>query len=123
MRPADTLWHGSALLARRPSRPIFAVTPSPGRGRRRRGLSAAAVEIVMTALKGKVALVTGGSRGIGAAIARRLARDGAAVALTYARSRANAAAVIDAIAAEGGQALAIRADSADPAAIRAAVAA
>jgi 3-oxoacyl-[acyl-carrier protein] reductase len=71
---------------------------------------------------GKVALVTGGSRGIGAAIVRRLARDGAAVAFTYASSDESAAALVAAVAADGGRALAIRADSADAEAVRAAVA-
>jgi 3-oxoacyl-[acyl-carrier protein] reductase len=73
-------------------------------------------------LTGKVALVTGGSRGIGAAIAARLARDGAAVAITYANARQKAAEVVAAIEAAGGQALAVRADSADVAAVKRAVA-
>lgn len=73
-------------------------------------------------LAGQVALVTGGSRSIGAAIARRLAADGAAVALTYSASEAPAAAVVQAIEAAGGRALAIRADAADTAAVQAAVA-
>ncbi|WP_331371615.1 3-oxoacyl-ACP reductase family protein [Sinorhizobium chiapasense] len=72
-------------------------------------------------LQGKVALVTGGSRSIGAAIAKRLAGDGAAVAITYHGSPEKAAAVVDAIKAEGGRALAIRADAGDAAAVRAAV--
>jgi 3-oxoacyl-[acyl-carrier protein] reductase len=73
-------------------------------------------------LIGKVALVTGGSRGIGAAIAARLARDGAAVAITYANAQQKAAEVVAAIEAAGGQTLAIRADSADVAAVKSAVA-
>lgn len=72
-------------------------------------------------LSGKVALIQGGSRGIGAAIALRLAREGAAVALTYASSPDKAAEVGQAIEAAGGRALVIRADSADADAIRAAV--
>ena len=77
----------------------------------------------MTAtLTGKVALVTGGSRSLGAAIAKRLAADGAAVALTYSASPEKAADVVRAIEAAGGRALAIRADAADAAAVRAAVA-
>ncbi len=75
-----------------------------------------------TTLAGKVALVTGGSRGIGAAIARRLARDGAAVALTYASSPGKAEEVVRAIEADGGRALAIRADSGDAEAVGSAVA-
>jgi 3-oxoacyl-[acyl-carrier protein] reductase len=67
------------------------------------------------------ALVTGGSRGIGAAIVRRLARDGADVAFTYVNSADQAAATADAARAFGVQALAIRADAADAAAVAAAV--
>src|SRR3979490_2807905 len=73
-------------------------------------------------LAGKVALVTGGSRSIGAAIAKRLAADGAAVALTYSASPAKADEVVRAIEAAGGKALAIKADAADTEAVRLAVA-
>ena len=73
-------------------------------------------------LFGKSALVTGGSRGIGAATVRRLAMDGAAAAFTYASSDQKAAALVAEIEADGGQALAIRADSADPEAVQHAVA-
>ena len=69
----------------------------------------------------RVALVFGGSRGIGAAIARRLARDGHAVALTYVSHPDKAADVVAAIEADGGKALAIQADSADASAIALAV--
>lgn len=69
----------------------------------------------------KVALVTGGARGIGAAIVKRLARDGAAVAFTYVSSPDKANALATAINADGGKALAIQADSADAAAVQAAV--
>jgi len=74
------------------------------------------------ALADQAALVTGGSRGIGAAIAKRLAHDGAAVALTYAGGRREAEAVAREIEAGGGRALALHADSADPKAVQEAVA-
>lgn len=75
----------------------------------------------MTGLKNKVALVTGGSRGMGAAIAERLAREGADVALTYISGGDKARTVIAGIERTGRRGLAIAADNADPAAVRAAV--
>jgi 3-oxoacyl-[acyl-carrier protein] reductase len=75
----------------------------------------------MSKLANKVALVTGGSRGIGAAIAKRLAADGASVAITYAKDVTAASAVVSAIVANGGKAVAIRADAADAKAIKDAV--
>jgi 3-oxoacyl-[acyl-carrier protein] reductase len=71
---------------------------------------------------GKVALVTGGSRGIGAAIAKRLAREGANVVFTYPNSDDGPDQTLNAIAAAGGHARALEADSSDPEAVRAAVA-
>ncbi|MCQ4045318.1 SDR family NAD(P)-dependent oxidoreductase [Streptantibioticus rubrisoli] len=75
-----------------------------------------------TALDGKVALVTGGSRGIGAAVALRLAEDGADVALTYQGSAELAKEVVAKITAMGRTGWAVRADSADPEAVCGAVA-
>jgi 3-oxoacyl-[acyl-carrier protein] reductase len=83
------------------------------------------MEIIMSEnckLLGQVAMVFGGSRGIGAAIVRRLAEDGADVALTYVSAANKAAETIEAVEAAGRKALAIQADSADAAAIREAVA-
>ena len=73
-------------------------------------------------LTGKVAVVFGGSRGIGAAAARRLAKEGADVTVTYVSTPKRAADTVAAIEATGRTGLAIKADSADPAAIKAAVA-
>jgi 3-oxoacyl-[acyl-carrier protein] reductase len=72
-------------------------------------------------LAGKVAVVTGGSRGIGAAIAKRLATDGASVAITYTKGADAAASVIKEIERAGGKAIAIQADAADADAVKAAV--
>jgi len=75
----------------------------------------------MAKLANKVAFVTGGSRGIGAAIAKRLAADGAAVAITYAKDAGAASSVVKAIEQSGGKAIAIQADSSDANAVKGAV--
>jgi 3-oxoacyl-[acyl-carrier protein] reductase len=77
----------------------------------------------MSSLTGKVALIQGGSRGIGAAIVKRLVADGASVAFTYVSSAAKAEALQNELIAGGGKALAIQADSADAQAVQRAVAA
>jgi 3-oxoacyl-[acyl-carrier protein] reductase len=75
----------------------------------------------MASLSQKSALVTGGSRGIGAAIAKRLASEGAQVAITYAKDADAASAVVKAIELAGGKAFAIQADAADAQAVSSAV--
>ena len=72
-------------------------------------------------LQGKVAFIQGGSRGIGAAIVKRLAHEGAAVAFTYVSSAERANALASAVTSAGGKALALKADSADAAAVQQAI--
>jgi 3-oxoacyl-[acyl-carrier protein] reductase len=69
----------------------------------------------MSKLEGKVAVVTGASKGIGAGIAKALAREGAAVVVNYASSKAGADAVVEAITASGGKAIAVKGDVSDAA--------
>src|SRR5437764_5872526 len=72
-------------------------------------------------LEGKIALITGGSRGIGAAIAKRLAADGANVAITYTKGADAAASVVKEFERDGRKAIAIQADATDAGAVEAAV--
>jgi 3-oxoacyl-[acyl-carrier protein] reductase len=75
----------------------------------------------MNKLEGKIAFITGGSRGIGAAIAKRLAADGASVAITYTKGADAAASVVKEIERAGRKAIAIQADAADAEAVKAAI--
>jgi 3-oxoacyl-[acyl-carrier protein] reductase len=75
----------------------------------------------MNKLEGKIAIITGGSRGIGAAIAKRLAADSAKVAITYTKGADAAASVVEEIERDGRKAIAIQADAADAEAVRAGV--
>src|SRR5215831_5536280 len=79
-------------------------------------------EAKVNSLTGKVALVTGGSRGIGAGIVRRLAANGAAVAFTYSSSPEKALELVREIESAGGKALSLKADSGSAEELRAAVA-
>jgi 3-oxoacyl-[acyl-carrier protein] reductase len=85
------------------------------------GVIAGQIWGIHMSLEGKTALVTGGSRGIGAAIASRLAAEGAAIAITYAGNKAAADATVERIESAGGTAYAFQADAADPASQRAGV--
>ncbi|MEP1214805.1 MAG: SDR family oxidoreductase [Marinobacter sp.] len=75
----------------------------------------------MQAFQNKTAFITGGSRGIGAAIVQRLVRDGAAVAFTYREHSAKAQTLVDEVEREGGRAIAIQCDSANPDALVSAI--
>src|SRR5690606_4363116 len=78
-------------------------------------------KLPMERLKNKIVLVTGGSRGIGAAIVEKLATEGAHVSFTYAKSPEKAEQLLDRLQKAGKQVNAIQADSADPQAIQSAI--
>jgi hypothetical protein len=101
--------------------PVFA--SSPAFYLLSRSFTSVSMSLPTIALTGKVAIVTGGSRGIGAGIATALAARGAHVVLTYASSTAQADAVVAAIVANGGRALAVQADCREGGAADAVVAA
>src|SRR5580698_7192129 len=120
--PTDRYWgfvrSGSCLIIRRTHRPMLAlyqfVYCDIRRLKWRRNT-------MSKKLDGKIALITGGSRGIGAGIAKRLAAEGAVVAITYTKGSDAAAAVVKNIESTGGRAIAIQADAADADAVKAAV--
>ena len=96
----------------------FVPTPAEAAGKPKAGPAAAAVAAPARRLESKIALVTGSSRGIGRAIAERLARDGATVIINYAKSTAAADDAVATIRAAGGKAVAIKADISNVADVR-----
>src|SRR5206468_1888421 len=97
------------------ARPTYAIGPAKSAISRKRR------KTMSKKLEGKIALITGGSRGIGAAIAKRLAADGANVAITYTKGAEAAASVVNEIERAGRKAIAIQADATDAGAVEAAV--
>src|SRR5580692_2086094 len=97
------------------------VRPTYATGSARNEIRGIGEKTMTRKLEGKIALITGGSRGIGAAIAKRLAADGANVAITYTKDASAASAVVKAIELGGGKAIAIQADAANVEAVKAAV--
>src|SRR6201990_411858 len=96
----------------------FTVLPTSATGSPRSEIKRNRRKTMPKKLEGKIALITGGSRGIGAAIAKRLAADGANVAITYTKGADAAASVVKEIARAGGTALAIQADAANADAVK-----
>jgi 3-oxoacyl-[acyl-carrier protein] reductase len=96
-------------------------TPRPIAARRAAGSNGRLIRMTTNTLAGKVALVTGGGRGIGAAVVRRLAAQGADVAFTFQHDEQRAKETAAAVHAAGRRAVAVQADSADPAAVVGAV--
>src|SRR6185437_6748469 len=99
----------------------FTVLPTSAIGSPESEISKNRRKAMSKKLEGKIALITGGSRGIGAAIAKRLAADGANVAITYTKGADAAASVVKEIERGGRKAIAIQADATDAGAVEAAV--
>src|ERR1700719_2912768 len=111
----------SSELAKHEARRFSTARPTYATGSAKSVIKGRGEKAMSVKLEGKVALITGGSRGIGAAIAKRLASDGASVAITYAKDASAASAVVKAIERDGGKAVAIQADAGDAEAVKRAV--
>src|ERR1700719_2133354 len=111
----------SSELAKHEARRFSTARPTYATGSAKSVIKGRGEKAMSVKLEGKVALITGGSRGIGAAIAKRLASDGASVAITYAKDASAASAVVKAIERQGGKAVAIQADAGDAEAVKRAV--
>src|ERR1700726_4049764 len=112
---------GSSGLVKHEAPRFSTARPTYATGSARNEIRGIGEKLMSRKLEGKIALVTGGSRGIGAAIAKRLAVDGASVAITYTKGADAAASVVTEIERAGRKAIAIQADAADAEAVNAAV--
>src|ERR1700732_4161960 len=111
----------SSGLVKHAATPFSTARPIHATGSARNEIRGIGEKTMTRKLEGKIALITGGSRGIGAGIAKRLAADGASVAITYSKGADAAASVVKEIERAGGKAIAIQADAADADAVKAAV--